>query len=120
MPEVRWVQELRDAGLQPGDEAFYASISMDNGEEPAYRSESVGTFKTYEEAVAAVKAALDAKPPDAENAWWTGDVQRGSIEDQSFDDGDYGWVTDWQWEGCDGRCSHEVDSFWIRRDGTVN
>lgn len=85
------------AAIADGVTAYAVSLWGDNGEDPSYRMEGVGTFSDPKSAKKAAKEAVRVQNANEHNdILWSALVEEGHRE--GIDDPDYGYIAGYHWE----------------------
>lgn len=91
--------------IEDGVTAYAVSLWGDNGDDPSFRHEGVGTFATSKEALKAAKRAVRVQNAnERDDIRWSGLVEEGHRE--GLNDPEYGYVPNVSWE------AHESGERW--------
>lgn len=87
-------------GWKIGDVAFNVAVGYGDDNDPSVDRFTIGLFRDAAAAKAAAEAEIKKRLDSVDgNVYWWGEVEEGSIVDESSNWGSgYGWVADWSFE----------------------
>jgi len=112
MAQTKTKVALESEGWKVGDRAFSASVTYGDEFEPSRESYVIGLFRSKDAAKKAVERELATRSAnETRDGWWGGDVEEGTIADDSFNDSGrngVGWVEDWTFEQ-----DERIETIWM-------